>query len=89
MQISNNFIALTKFEEPKQEGFLTTQPQDDKFWFKGVVNFIPEAPVYMGNKPVTIGDVVLFVQYSPTHYDIEHEGLKLKFIKTEDVLAVL
>jgi len=89
MQISNNFIAVTKFEEPPQEGFVTTQPQDDKFWFKGVVKYLPEAPIYMGNKQVAPGDTILFVQYSPSTHDIEHEGLKLKFISTQDILCVL
>lgn len=88
MQISNNFIAVEKLEEPKQEGFQTVEVQDSSS-FKGKVKFIPEAPIYMGNKPVTVGDVILFAKYSPNTHDIEYEGLKLKFVSTQDVLAVL
>lgn len=88
MQISNLFIAVEKLEEPKQEGFQTVEVQDSST-FKGKVKFIPEAPVYIGNRQVAIGDIVLFAKYSPNTHDIEHEGLKLKFVSSQDVLAVL
>lgn len=88
MQVSNLFIAVEKLEEPKTEGFQTVEVQDSSS-FKGKVKFIPEAPIYMGNKPVTIGDVILFAKYSPNTHEIEHEGLKLKFVSASDVLAVL
>lgn len=88
MQISNSFIAVEKLEEPKQEGFQTVEIQDSSS-FKGKVKFIPETPIYMGNQKITIGDTILFAKYSPNTHDIEHEGLKLKFVSAQDVLAVL
>lgn len=88
MQISNNYIAVEKLEEPEQEGFQTVKVQDSSI-FKGKVKFIPEAPIYMGNQRITMGDTVLFAKYSPNTHDIDYEGLKLKFVKTEDILCVL
>lgn len=88
MQISNNYIVVEKLEEPLQEGFQTAILQDSST-FKGKVKFIPEIPVFMGNQRISIGDIVLFAKYSPNTHDIEHEGLKLKFVKTEDLLCVL
>lgn len=88
MNISNNYIAVEKLEEPTKGGFQTVEVQDSSI-FKGKVKFVPEAPIFMGNKQVTIGDTILFAKYSPNTHDIEDEGLKLKFVKTEDVLAVL
>lgn len=88
MQISNNYLALERIEDTKIEGFQTVQLQDSST-FKGKVKFLPEIPVFMGNQRLRVGDVVLFAKYSPNTHDIEHEGLKLKFVKTEDILAVL
>lgn len=88
MNISNNYIAVEKLEEPKQEGFQTVQVQDSSI-FKGKVKFIPEAPIFMGNKQVAPGEIVLFAKYSPNTHEAEHEGMKLKFVKSEDILAVL
>ena len=87
MNISNNYIAVEKLEEPKQEGFQTVEVQDSSI-FKGRVKFMGDG-FYIGNKIVEVGDVVIFAKYSPNTHDIEHEGLKLKFVKAEDVLAVL
>lgn len=88
MNISNNYIAVEKLEEPKQEGFQTVQVQDSSI-FKGKVKFIPEAPIFMGNKQVAPGEIILFAKYSPNTHEVEHEGMKLKFVKSEDILAVL
>lgn len=88
MFISNNYVCVEKPEEPVKEGFQTVDIQDSST-FKGKVKFIPEAPIYMGNKQVTIGDTILFAKYSPNTHDIEHGGLKLKFVSTGDILAVL
>lgn len=88
MQISNLYIAIEKLEESKTEGFQTVEVQDSST-FKGRVKFIPEAPIYMGNKQVTIGDTILFAKYSPNTHEVEYEGLKLKFVNQSDILAVL
>lgn len=88
MQISNNYIAVDKLEEPKQEGFQTVEITDSSL-FKGVITHIPEQPVYMGNTPLAVGDVILFAKYSPDTHEIEHDGKKLKFISTRDILAKL
>jgi len=88
MQISNNYIVVTKLEEEAKEGFKAVEVQDN-YVYKGKVTHIPEAPVYMGNKPVTVGDVVLFAKYSPDTHEIDVDGKKVKFVATNDILAVL
>ena len=88
MQISNTYIAVTKFVEPEKEGFKTVELQDSSL-FKGVVHAIPEAPIYLGNLRVGIGDVVLFAKYSPDTHEVEEGGVKMKFINTKDLLAKL
>ncbi len=88
MQISNNYIVVEKLEIEKQEGIITVDVQDSSV-YKGKVTHIPEAPVYMGNKPVTVGDIVLFAKYSPDTHEIDLDGIKVKFVRTTDILAVL
>lgn len=88
MEISNNYVLVSKLEEKKEEGFQTVEVQDD-FIYKGKVEKLPEAPVYMGNKAVTVGDVILFAKYSPDTHELEIEGVKKKFVSTRDILAVL
>lgn len=84
MHISNKYIAVVKLEEEKKEGFETVQVQDN-FIYKGKVVLLPEAPVFMGNKQVAIGDTVIFAKYSPDTHEIEDK----KFVSVNDVLAVL
>lgn len=88
MNISNNYIVVEKIEEPKNNGFQIVKVQDSST-FKGKIKFVPEIPVFLGNQRIVIGDVILFAKYSPNTHDIEDDELKLKFVKTEDVLAVL
>lgn len=88
MQISNNYIALEKVEEEVKEGFQAVSVQDNTT-YKGRVFLVGEAPIFMGNKQVAIGDIVLFAKYSPDTHDIEEDGKKLKFVKVTDILAVL
>ncbi len=88
MQISNHYIVVEKLEEEKKEGFQTVEVQDN-FIYKGKVTHIPECPVFMGNKQVAPGDVVMFAKYSPDTHEIKEDGKTMKFIKTDDVLAVL
>lgn len=88
MNITNNYIVVEKYEEPLTDGFQAVKMQDSSS-FKGKVVFIPEAPIFFGNKQLAIGDMVLFAKYSPNTHDIEHEGKILKFVKSEDLLAIL
>lgn len=89
MQISNNYIVVIKdFPAPQEGEFKVVEVQDD-FIYRGRVKLLGEAPIFMGNKQVTVGDVVLFAKYSPDTHEIEHEGEKLKFVSTADILAVL
>lgn len=88
MKISIDRVVVERIEEEKKEGFEVVNVQDS-FTYKGKVVNIPEAPVYMGNTPVQMGDVVLFAKYSPDSHELEIEGKKLKFVKVEDLLAVV
>lgn len=88
MNISNNRIAVEKIEEEKKAGFETINVQDS-FVYKARVVQVPEAPFYMGNKQVGVGDTVLFAKYSADTHELEHEGKKLKFVRTDDVMAIL
>mgnify|MGYP001009324559 CR=1 FL=1 len=86
MIISSNYIAVKKPEPKEQEGFETVEVQDESI-FKGVVEILPDMPVYIGNRQLAHGDTVVFAKYSPDTHDISE--LKLKFINIKDVLAVL
>lgn len=89
MQISNNYIAVEKVEDEVKEGEYQAVQVQDSSTYKGKVVYIPEAPVYIGNKMVMLGSVVLFAKGSPDTHDIEHEGKKLKCVKTTDILFLL
>lgn len=88
MNISNNYILVEKLEEDVKEGFKTVDVQDD-YVYKGKVIQVPVAPVYMGNDPLTVGNTVLFAKYSPDTHEIDLDGKKVKFVSTNDILAVL
>lgn len=84
MQISNKYIVVEKLEEEVKEGFKTVDVQDN-FVYKGRVTNVGEAPVFMGNKQVGLGDIVLFAKYSPDTHEVEGK----KFVAVTDILAVL
>jgi len=86
MQVSNNYVVVEKIEPEVKEGFQTVDVIDEST-FKGRVTHLPEAPVYLGNLPVQVGDAILFAKYSPDTHEIEVEGKKLKFVSTRDILA--
>ena len=88
MQISNNYILVEKVEEKPKDGFTTVDVQDN-FVYQGKVIQIPEAPIFMGNKQVGVGDTILFAKYSPDTHEIDLEGKKVKFVAVSDILAVL
>lgn len=77
---------MEKVEEEKKEGFQTVEVTDSSLFTGRVVN-LPEMPVYLGNSPLQVGDIILFSKYSPDTHEIEHEGKKLKFVSTRDILA--
>lgn len=88
MRISNNYIVVEKLEEPVKEGFKTVEVQDS-YVYKGRVTHLPEAPIYIGNAGVQVGDVILFAKYSPDSHEIDLDGKKVKFVATSDLLGVL
>lgn len=88
MQISNNYIVVEKLEEEVKEGFKTVDVQDN-YVYKGKVTHIPEAPVFLGNVQVAPGSIVLFAKYSPDTHEIDLDGKKVKFVGTNDILAIL
>lgn len=88
MKISNHYVGVERVEVEEKDGFQRVDVLD-KFWCEGRVVEIPETPVFMGNARVGIGDVILFAKYSPDTQEVELEGRKLKFIKIDDILAVL
>lgn len=88
MQVSNNYVAVEKIFEPEKEiGDFKTVDVTDESLFKGRVKYLPEAPVFIGNEHLAIGDVIFFAKYSPDTHEIEHEGEILKFINVRDILA--
>lgn len=88
MQISNLYVVVEKLEEEVKDGFKTVEVQDN-FVSKGKITHLPEIPVHMTNRQVTLGDVVLFAKYSPDTHGIDIEGKKVKFVAITDLLAVL
>ncbi len=87
MNISNNYVVVEKIEEESKEGEFKTVQVQDSFVYQGKVINLPATPVFMGNTQLDIGDAILFAKYSPDTHEIEHEGKKVKFIKTDDILA--
>lgn len=88
MNISDDYIAVEQLEKEVQEGFQTVEVQDN-FTYKGKVFLIPDRPVFISNRRVLIGDVVVFAKYSPDTHEIEEGGKKFKLVKTTDILLVL
>lgn len=81
MKISNNYIVVEKLDEEIKDGFKTVDVQDN-FVYKGKV-------IDSGTQPLLVGDVVLFAKYSPDIHEIDLDGKKVKFVKIDDILAVL
>lgn len=87
-EISSRYVVVKKLPEPKIEGFQTVDIQDD-FIYKGMVTLLPSNPVFIGNKQLEHGDTVIFAKYSPDTHEIEDDSKKVKFIRVEDLLAIL
>jgi len=88
MNISVNYVVVEKLEAEEKEGFQTVEVQDN-FICKGRVINLPAVPVYIGDDEAKIGDVILFSKYSPDTQDVDLDGKRVKFIKTDDILAIL
>ena len=88
MKISNNYVVVEKLPEEGKEGFQVVEVQDN-FTCRGKVTTIPEAPIFMGNEQVLVGVTILFAKYSPDTQEVDLEGKKVKFVKTDDILAIL
>jgi len=86
--ISNKYIKLVKYVSPKTEGYGVVEVQDN-FVYKGKVHELPEIPVYIGNRQLVVGDVVLFAKYSPDTHEVTTDGLTVKYVALSDLLEVL
>jgi len=87
MKISDNYVVVKKREENKEKGFLTASVQDN-FVYEGIIKFLPESPIFMGNDKLKIGDIILFDKYSPDTHEYD-DGEKVKFVHKRDILALL
>lgn len=98
MKILGNRILVSKLEEPAKEGFTTVDVQDS-FVYKGKVEQIggtttdptvlAQFSTGVATTAIAIGDIVVFAKYSPDTQELDHEGVKYKVIKIEDVIAIL
>lgn len=89
MEISATHVLVKKVDEPKKEGEFQAVEIQDSFVYKGRIHRLPGETVYVGNRPISVGDVIVFAKYSPDTVEVELEGEKLKFVKRSDILAVL
>ncbi len=88
MQISANYVLVKKAPQIAKEGFNAVEAHDD-FIYKGVIHLMPFDIVYISNHALVKGDTILFAKYSPDTMEIDIEGEKMKFVKKDDILAVL
>ncbi len=85
MQIAHGRVVVEKVIEEPKEGYQEVQVQDSST-FKGRVVQGEYSSITMNFK---VGDILLFAQNSPDTHLIQHEGKEIKFIRVEDILAVL
>lgn len=95
MIVLGNRILVSKAEEEKKEGGFETVEVQDSFLYKGKVEQVGSNPMMLSSSTVSVfdpiikeGAVVLFAKYSPHTQTIKHEGVDMKIIRLEDVLAV-
>ena len=92
-------MLVTKVEEIKKEGEFETVAVQDAFVYKGKIEqvgidmrdmiAVSAHATYVPPPMFNVGDVILFAKYSPDTHEIEHEGVKYKFISFEDILAIV
>ncbi len=88
MNINSNYVLVEKIEEIKDDGFQLVKVEDISTYM-GKVAGLPEVPIYVGNKPLELGDVVVFAKYSPNTHMVNRDGKELKYIYVVDLLEVL
>lgn len=100
MIILGDRILVSRIEEEKKEGFQTIEVQDS-FLYKGKIEMIGQgceiapAATWTGSAiesiepPFNVGSVVMFAKYSPHTQTINVEGVDMKVIRIDDVIAVL
>lgn len=86
--INTNYVMVEPIEKPKTEGFTKVEVQDD-FVYRAQVVQVPEAPTYVDNHRMAVGDVILFAKYSPDTHEVEQEGKKVKFVLVRDILSII
>lgn len=86
MQISANYVVLKKAKQEQKEGFQVAEVHDD-FIYRGEVYKLPGDSVYISNHVLDVGDTVLFAKYSPTTFEMDIDGEKMKFVHISDLLA--
>lgn len=86
--INTNYVLVKRQTEQKKEGFSTVDVQDN-FVYQGVVERLPNRPIYVDNYALAGGDIVQFAKYSPDTHEVEVGGEKMKMVKAEDILRVL
>lgn len=86
MNLNAHYILVEKVEEAKvnPDGFDVVKVQDS-FLYKGKVKLLPDIPVYVGNTQLQLGTIIVFKKYSADSFEYEGD----KFIKTEDILAIV
>lgn len=88
MQISYKYVVVEKYTEPKQDGFQVVEVTDN-FVYKGQITHIPTAPAYVSDTQLKINDIILFAKYSPDTVEVDIKDKKVKFVRIEDILAIL
>lgn len=88
MRLSDEYVEVEPVEKEVKEGYQPVEVQDN-FTYKGKVTVLPTRPVYMGNEPLEIGDVILFAKYSPDTHDIGEDNKKVKLVMVKNILKVL
>lgn len=86
MRIIGNRLLVSRVEEEKSEGFQTVEI-GNSFVYKGKVEQVGDQGLSV---TFNIGDIVMFMRYSPDTQEVEGAetgGVKMKIINVADVLA--
>ena len=76
-----------------QEGKIQVLEAQTSFIYKGKIEQVGDqswgTSTISTQSKFEIGQIVLFAKYSPDTQEIEHQDVKMKIIRTQDVLAIL
>lgn len=92
MTISAKYIAVKRTNEKKADGEFAAVEPADSFVYKGEVAVLPDETVYVGNRPLSLRDTVLFAKYSPDTFEVDDRDFypeKVKLVKRDDILAII